>query len=440
MAIRARVLAHPLVLALLGLWAVNDQLLKELAPGPVTGKLSDIAGLVVFPLLVGTLWPGPHPWRLGAASTAIGFAAVNLSPFVATSADDLLSALVGPSTLTPDPTDLVFLPCVLVALGVARRPPSRRWASGVGRLALVAGLATTVATSRIDEGTPHVLGVEGATNGVAIGISPLRDDVEPPGCTDVWTSADGRQWVRQPARSNCPREPRRPATPPPPVSAHRACMADGLRCFRTSDLVVQRSLDGGDTWVAAWRWPTDRARFDGRWCPLGCAYENRGPHAIAVATLSRVETVVVAMGHEGVLLSTDGVVWEPVAPGPTGDATSLTGEGPLFPEHVVVVALAGVLLAATLQLGRLPEALRRRLPPDHPARRRHRWWLAGWALAVLTAAVIGGGAAFWRFSEGTIWHWHDALRTTLFVLAITAVVGLGVAYLGRRATMRLLRS
>ena len=66
-------------------------------------------------------------------------------------------------------------------------------------------------------------------------------------------------------------------------------------------------------------------------------------------------------------------------------------------------------------------------------------WLLGWGAVVLGSAVVGGGAAFWRFSEGHIWRWDDALRLTLIVLATVAVVAIAVAYLGRRATMALLR-
>jgi len=438
LAVRARVLAHPLVLALLGLWLLNDHVLKAAHGGPVTGKLSDVAGLVVFPLVVGTLWPGPRPWAVGIVATSVAFVAVNSWASAADGVDDLLSLAVGPSRLTVDPTDLLVLPAVGAAAWVAAHPPGRRWASGVGRATLLVGLGATLATSRIDDGTEHVLGVDGAGNGVAIAISPLQDDTEAPGCTDVWASTDGRSWVRIDERSDCPRRPRRPATPPSPAASQRACFADDQRCFRIVDDRIERSGDGGDTWTEAWRWPADRSRYDWRWCPLGCAYESRGPHAIDVATLDRTETVVAAMGHEGVLLSTDGAVWERRAAGPTGDPASLTGSGPLFPEHLVVLTIGVIVLAVTLQVGRLPDASRRGDPGVDTVRRRHGTWLLGWGLVVLGASVIGGGAAFWRFSEGHIWLWDDALRWTMGVLGTVAVVGVGVAWLGRRATLRLL--
>jgi hypothetical protein len=45
-------LAHPVSLTAIGLLVVNDQILKPAWPGLITGKLSDVAGLVFFPLLV----------------------------------------------------------------------------------------------------------------------------------------------------------------------------------------------------------------------------------------------------------------------------------------------------------------------------------------------------------------------------------------------------
>ena len=52
----ADALLHPLALAALVLLILNDHLLKDLAPGPLTGKLSDVAGLVVLPLIILGAW------------------------------------------------------------------------------------------------------------------------------------------------------------------------------------------------------------------------------------------------------------------------------------------------------------------------------------------------------------------------------------------------
>ncbi|NUQ77337.1 MAG: hypothetical protein HUU21_27695, partial [Polyangiaceae bacterium] len=90
-------LAHPLPIAAVVVLAVNDHLLKGagILPGWVTGKLSDIAGLFFFPVLLAAVGRGiaralhknDAPLRASLAVvaplvTGIGFAAVKLSAFV----------------------------------------------------------------------------------------------------------------------------------------------------------------------------------------------------------------------------------------------------------------------------------------------------------------------------------------------------------------------
>ncbi len=45
-------LLHPVSLASMALLGLNDHVLKGLFPGLITGKLSDFAGLVFFPLVL----------------------------------------------------------------------------------------------------------------------------------------------------------------------------------------------------------------------------------------------------------------------------------------------------------------------------------------------------------------------------------------------------
>jgi hypothetical protein len=45
-------LLHPIAVAALGIWLINDHLLKQYTPCWVTGKLSDVACLIVCPLMV----------------------------------------------------------------------------------------------------------------------------------------------------------------------------------------------------------------------------------------------------------------------------------------------------------------------------------------------------------------------------------------------------
>jgi len=54
---RTPLLLHPVPLGAIVLLVVNDHVLKARGPGFVTGKLSDVAGLVFFPLFLDAL-PG----------------------------------------------------------------------------------------------------------------------------------------------------------------------------------------------------------------------------------------------------------------------------------------------------------------------------------------------------------------------------------------------
>lgn len=133
---------HPLALAAVALLAVNDWAWKpRVTPGSaaslVTGKLSDVAGLVFAPVaLSAAIGLCLHAAaRLGArvdpslsrrrlllciAATGAGFAAVKLSPELAARAAGLLSRLGRPARFYDDPTDLLALPALWAAAWIGR--------------------------------------------------------------------------------------------------------------------------------------------------------------------------------------------------------------------------------------------------------------------------------------------------------------------------------
>jgi len=128
-------LSHPLFLAALVTLALNDHLLKSAAALPaLSGKLSDVAGLLVAPAVLAWLarvrtrrgWLGCH------VAVGLGFAAIQLAPIAAAIEATL------PWRIWPDPTDLLALPALAlsaVVLGRARREPG--WlARPIGAVAL----------------------------------------------------------------------------------------------------------------------------------------------------------------------------------------------------------------------------------------------------------------------------------------------------------------
>ncbi|MEI7744685.1 MAG: hypothetical protein WCK58_13170 [Chloroflexota bacterium] len=183
-------LRHPGAIVALVVLVLNDHILKSAMPGLLTGKLSDVAGLIVFPLLLaeavlaGTRLVGRRPvvapvavvaWCAGV--TTLGFALVKtLAPATAAwawawGAVQWLAG-AGPLTGRPlllvavvrDPTDLLALPAVLVAVAIAAR--TRRQALARPRAATprrqrswtgaAMGLVTAVACMATSQSEPAV--------------------------------------------------------------------------------------------------------------------------------------------------------------------------------------------------------------------------------------------------------------------------------------------
>lgn len=148
---RAHPLLHPVSLSAIALLIANDHVLKAAWPGAVTGKLSDVAGLAFFPLLLaavaGLARPGLRLLPTVAACaglTALVFASIKVWPLAGDAYRVGLAALqwpfralaaalagagapgLAPVSLVADATDLVALPAVLVSVWLAARYSSPR--------------------------------------------------------------------------------------------------------------------------------------------------------------------------------------------------------------------------------------------------------------------------------------------------------------------------
>ncbi len=141
--IATRALVAPATLLAIALLVVNDHLLKARVPGLVTGKLSDLAGMVFFPLLLAAATEALGVRRgraaviAAAVATGVVFAAIKLWepagdvyrvglaalqwPFrvLAAAVTDTALPGLGRAPLTADPTDLVVLPALLVPVWLA---------------------------------------------------------------------------------------------------------------------------------------------------------------------------------------------------------------------------------------------------------------------------------------------------------------------------------
>ena len=145
-----------MVVVALGLWALNDHVLKEAWANPFTGKLSDVVSLMVFPLVPAAI----YEWSLAlvgrtprhtarwivifSVAAAAVMAGINTLDSWAWAYEHGLGAAqwpfralwlllsghgvppLGTVVLTMDATDLFCLPAVAFPLWMARDP---RWSS-----------------------------------------------------------------------------------------------------------------------------------------------------------------------------------------------------------------------------------------------------------------------------------------------------------------------
>lgn len=143
MPVRGDGVLHPIVVGAIVVLLLNDHVLKETLPGVITGKISDFAGLLFFPVFLQAGWER-WSWRLsrvadirvGSAAvvvTGVVFAAIKTSSVAASmygiglgwaqwaigSLPRLVSGVPvgGPhrASIAMDPTDLVALPMLLLA-------------------------------------------------------------------------------------------------------------------------------------------------------------------------------------------------------------------------------------------------------------------------------------------------------------------------------------
>jgi hypothetical protein len=147
-------LLNPVALIAVAVLLVNDHVLKSAWPGPITGKLSDLAGLAFFPLVILGVWevvlaatgrwarPSARALLESIGLTGCAFALVKTTPTGTVAAGWVLGAgqwMLGVlghvvtgstgSTLVPapvvlDPSDLLALPALLVGgwIGWRRLP------------------------------------------------------------------------------------------------------------------------------------------------------------------------------------------------------------------------------------------------------------------------------------------------------------------------------
>ena len=188
----APALLSPLWLIALALLLANDRWLKyaDLAPGWLTGKLSDLAGMIVAPVLLAVLLGVRRRGGLLACHVAVAvvFSAIKLSPACAQAWSWSMGLLGYPWTIVLDPTDLLALPMLLLSWRVLLPymdpdspvlvPLQRSAVAGLAAL----GLWSSVATTESPPPEPIEFQVQGnlylhnaGGSAITYHVRPLRD-------------------------------------------------------------------------------------------------------------------------------------------------------------------------------------------------------------------------------------------------------------------------
>ncbi len=310
-----RAMAHPLTLGWVLVLILNDHLLRWRWPGWVTGKLGDVAWLAFAPLVVAValaLVTRERARGRRILAVAIGLVGVcfvfvkTVSPVTLAFRAGFESVFGWAPLLVHDPTDLLALPALAYAWWIWPRSgpaaPHRLTGRSVGDRSLprrawwIVGLAALVTLANAAAPDEGILCLTATDDSLIAG--PRYGYA----MTETYVSADGLAWsVADTAiggvdTAACPSQTD-PWTYTVPTDG-------GEVVYRFhAGRRIERSEDGGETWRIDYGLVGQDARAAYYQATRPNAYRALGPFDAAYDADSG--NLVLAMGHDGVLVRTD---------------------------------------------------------------------------------------------------------------------------------------
>lgn len=349
--LRARALcclAHPASLLAIVVLLLNDHLWKAAYASPLTGKISDVAGLFFFPFLVlvalGSLPRADRHGRLLAlsafAGSALLFAAIKAVAPVHGAFTSAVASLGLPLSVVRDPTDcwalLVMLPAAWLwrvesrvdRSGAPHAPSAPKIMSWI---ALVGASIATAATSgprpldvqrvSFDDGQLFAMERESQLEDWG-GIGYVHQSDGSSGMIRDFACCDEGLDMRSQLERDHPVVIDEWLTPAQPQSL--ICL-DGGTCVRSVDghFAIELSNDGGASWRTEWIRPPRRERFLRRYQRPPLAWTGRylftsgaPPYVSDVLDLAvwregEGVAMAAALGEHGLYLRSSDGLWRP---------------------------------------------------------------------------------------------------------------------------------
>lgn len=301
MAMRWRLLVHPYFTGSVLVLAVNDHLLKGRAPGVLTGKLSDFAGVFLIAVVVTALTGRP---RFACCVSGLGFVALKTAPL----ATVLAAPFLGGMTLR-DPTDLLSLIMLYPAFRFASRGAPSVPERSIPRQVLVISSATVAVLAMSATSCVRAATVDGF---VVVDQGTVFARVYDETYTGEGGNVPAPRWARsQDGGSTWVSTSEEPSAP---VSFAKEACSPNLGCFRLGDDRVEHSLQASGNFATSFAFSKEQRERIKKRSESDCASQvDDGYRAIAIVSRSDGDHVVVAMGTQGALHRSPDGQWTRIA-------------------------------------------------------------------------------------------------------------------------------